>query len=121
MTKYKWDCKTVDVKVKVEDKKDVIFNVHWKLYAKDDTNQVSHIGVANLDIENLNNFTEFSEITHEQVIAWVESYLGEDKVNSMKENLKEKLDEIINPKVVRKTIEDKEESSSSGDVFTIQI
>ena len=104
---YTWDCKTVDTYPTKDDKADVSFNVHWRLTGVDDTedkNIGDSYGVVSLDTEDLSTFTAFADITEEDVIAWVQTALGDEQVESIRNNINAQIAEKITPTVVTKTI-----------------
>jgi len=104
---YTWDCKTVDTYPTKDSKSDVIFNVHWRLNAEDDTedkNTGSIYGVESINTDDLSTFTAFADLKESDIIGWVESGLGEDQVKSLKANLDAQIAEKITPTVVTKTI-----------------
>jgi len=104
---YTWDCKTVDTYPTKDSKSDVIFNVHWRLNAEDDTedkNTGTIYGVESINTDDLSTFTAFADLKESDIIGWVESGLGEDQVKSLKANLDAQIAEKITPTVVTKTI-----------------
>ena len=112
---YTWDVKTVDVK-EIDGKTDTVFNVHWRLQAEDDANTVkddfgndvpvstSVYGTQSLDTSDLSNFTAFADLTTSDVQGWVEAAMGEDEVQTKKDNLDAQIDKLVNPIVQTKTI-----------------
>ena len=109
---YKWDCKTVDVK-SVDDKADVVFNVHWRLNATSDKKDADDnfytagsYGSADINTDDLSSFKEFKDVKEADVIKWVEDKIGEEEVQSMKDNLDAQIDDAVNPKQVTKTLEE---------------
>ena len=104
---YTWDCKTVDTYPTKDSKSDVIFNVHWRLNAEDDTkdkNSGTIYGVESINTDDLSTFTAFADLKESDVIGWVESGLGEEKVKGLKSALDNQIAEKITPTVVTKTI-----------------
>jgi len=105
--KYTWDCKTVDTYPTKDKKSDVIFNVHWRLNAEDDTedkNSGTIYGVESINTDDLSTFTAFADLKESDIISWVESGLGEDRVKDLKTALDAQIAEKITPTVVTKTI-----------------
>ena len=112
---YTWDVKTVDVK-EIDGNADTVFNVHWRLNAKDDANTVQNMqgndvpatasvyGTQSLDTSDLSDFTAFADLTASDVQGWVEAAMGEEAVTSMKAGLDAQIDELLNPVVQTKTI-----------------
>jgi len=104
---YTWDCKTVDTYPTKDSKSDVIFNVHWRLNAEDDTkdkNSGTIYGVQSINTDDLSTFTAFADLKESDVVGWVESGLGEEKVKELKSALDNQIAEKITPTVVTKTI-----------------
>ena len=109
---YAWDVKTVDTYPTKDSKSDVVYNVHWRLTATDDTNNDAEgnsltatvYGSQSLDTSDLSNFTEFADLTVSDVQGWVEAALTADTVNDMKDSLDSTIEELVTPTSVQKTI-----------------
>jgi len=109
---YTWDVSTVDTYPTKSSKSDVIYNVHWKLKATDDSNQdedgvnISETVYSTqlLDTSDLSSFKAFADVTASDVQGWVETAIGSDEVTSMKASLDAKITEMITPTSVQKTI-----------------
>jgi hypothetical protein len=109
---YAWDVKTVDTYPTKDSKSDVVYNVHWRLTATDDTNNnadgesqtATVYGSQALDTSDLSSFTEFADLTASDVQGWVEAALTADTVNDMKDSLDSTIEELVTPTSVQKTI-----------------
>ena len=109
---YEWDVKTVDTYPTKDSKSDVVYNVHWRLTATDDTNNDAEgnsltatvYGSQGLDTSDLSSFTEFADLTVSDVQGWVEAALTADTVNDMKDSLDSTIEELVTPTSVQKTI-----------------
>jgi hypothetical protein len=109
---YAWDVKTVDTYPTKDSKSDVVYNVHWRLTATDDTNNDAEgnsltatvYGSQALDTSDLSSFTEFADLTVSDVQGWVEAALTADTVNDMKDSLDSTIEELVTPTSVQKTI-----------------
>ena len=104
---YTWDCKTVDTYPTKDGKSDVVFNVHYKLKGEDDTtekNAATTYGVASINTDDLSTFTEFADLKESDVISWVESVLGTEKITAYKAYIDSQIAEKITPTVVTKVI-----------------
>ena len=109
---YTWDVSTVDTYPTKDSKSDVIYNVHWRLNATDDTNKDSEgnfLGAVTyssqvLDTSDLSSFKAFADVTASDVQGWVETAIGSDEVTSMKTGLDAKIAEMITPTSVQKII-----------------
>jgi hypothetical protein len=101
---YEWDVNTVDVYPTDEGHTDVIYNVHWRLNATDtqvdaegNPYTASVYNTQSLDTSDLSNFTDFDSVTSSQVQGWVESAMGAEEVQSLKDNLDSNIAGQINP------------------------
>jgi len=109
---YTWDCKTCDTYPTKNSKSDVVYNVHWRLTATDDTNKDSDnnnwtatsYGSQNLDTSDLSSFTAFADLTASDVQGWVETALTADTVTAMKAALDAQIAEKVSPTSVTKTL-----------------
>ena len=109
---YAWDVKTVDTYPTKDSKSDVVYNVHWRLTATDDTNNDAEgnsltatvYGSQSLDTSDLSSFTEFADLTVSDVQGWVEAALTADTVNDMKDSLDSTIEKLVTPTSVQKTI-----------------
>ena len=109
---YTWDVSTVDTYPTKDSKSDVVYNVHWRLTATDDTNKDSDgnnwtattYGSQGVDTSDLSSFTAFADLTASNVQGWVEAALGADEVTAMKTALDANIAESITPTSVTKTI-----------------
>jgi hypothetical protein len=91
---YEWDVNTVDVYPTDGDYTDVIYNVHWRLNATDtqvdaegNPYTASVYGTQVLDTSDLSGFIDFDNVTSSQVQGWVESAMGAEEVQSLKDSL----------------------------------
>ena len=101
---YTWNCKTVDVKT-IDGNEDTVFNVHWRLKGEDESdNKTTIFGTQELDTSDLSSFTAFADLTNEQIIGWVESAMGEDKVTEYKSAISNQIAELVTPTQETKTI-----------------
>lgn len=109
---YAWDVKTVDTYPTKDSKSDVVYNVHWRLTATDDTNNdadgnsltATVYGSQGLDTSDLSSFTAFASLDAAAVQGWVEAALTADTINDMKDSLDSTIEELVTPTSVQKTI-----------------
>ena len=109
---YTWDVSTVDTYPTKNSKSDVVYNVHWRLTATDDTNKDSDgnnwtatsYGSQGVDTSDLSSFTAFADLTASNVQGWVEAALTADTVTAMKTALDAQIAEKITPTSVTKTL-----------------
>ena len=109
---YSWNVSTVDTYPTHNSQSDVVYNVHWRLTATDDTNKDSDgnnqtadvYGSQAVDTSDLSSFTAFADLTASNVQGWVETALGADTVTAMKASLDANIAAKITPTSVTKTI-----------------
>jgi len=108
---YTWDCKTVDVYPTHDNHSDVVYNVHWRLNAVSDQQDAdenyysaSVYGTQSINADDIENFIAFDDLTNAVVTGWVESVMGEDEVQSLKDGLDANISGQINPTSETKTV-----------------
>jgi len=109
---YVWDVSTVDTYPTKDSNANVVYNVHWRLKATDDTNKDSDgnnwtsetYGSQALDTDSISSFVAFGSLDAAKVQGWVEAAMGADTVTEMKALLKAEITEKITPTSVRKKI-----------------
>jgi hypothetical protein len=109
---YAWDVSTVDTFPTKDSNSDVVYNVHWRLSATDDTNKDSGgsywtadvYGSQVLDTDSISSFVAFDSLDAAKVQGWVEAALGADRVSELKSGLDAQIAEKITPTSVTKTI-----------------
>ena len=109
---YTWDVSTVDTYPTKDSKSDVVYNVHWRLTATDDTNKDSEgknwtatvYGTQSLDTSDLSSFTAFASLDAAKVQGWVETAMTADTVKELKAGLDATIAGKITPTSVQKTI-----------------
>ena len=109
---YTWDVETCDTYPTKDGKSDVVYNVHWRLIATDDTNKDSDgnnwtattYGSQNVDTSDLSSFIEWSSLKASDVQGWVETALTADTVTAMKTALDAEIAEKVTPTSVTKVL-----------------
>ena len=109
---YEWDVNTVDTYPTKDSNSDVVYNVHWRLTATDDTNKDSDgeywtagvYGTQSLDTDNISSFIAFADLDAAKVQSWVEAAMGADTVTAMKAGLDAQIAEKVTPTSVTKQI-----------------
>lgn len=109
---YEWDCTKCDTYPTKSGKSNVVYNVHWKLMATDNTNKDSNDnkwtakvgGTQAVSTDDLSSFKNWSSLTNADVQGWVEAAMGADAVKDLKAGLDARIAEMITPTSVTKTI-----------------
>jgi hypothetical protein len=102
-TTFTWNCSEVETYVSHTDdndntESDVIFKVHYRLKGVDsNSNQSGAAGVVELDVSDLSSFTDFASVTTSDVQTWVESALGSEKVQELKDAIDADIAAIVTP------------------------
>lgn len=80
---------------------DFVFTAHWQLHAQTGSYSAQAIGTQAFEGTPAGgDFIPFEELTLEMVQGWVESAMGEEKVNQLKQSLAQNIENQINPPVV---------------------
>ena len=108
---YNWNVNTVDVYPTDEGYANVIYTVHWRLNAVDtqvdaagDPYIASVYSTQVLDTSDLSGFIDFDSVTSAEVQGWVESAMGEEEVQTLKDGLDANIAGQITPTSVTKTL-----------------
>lgn len=109
---YAWDVSTVDTYPTKDSNADVVYSVHWRLKATDDTNKDSEgeywtaemYGTQMLNTDSISSFIAFADLDAAKVQSWVEAAIGADEVTAKKAALDAQIAEKITPTSVTKQI-----------------
>ena len=109
---YTWNVSTVDTYPTKSGKSDVVYKVHWRLTATDDTNKDSNdnnwtattYDAQILDTSDLSSFTAFEDLTASDVQGWVETALTTDTVTAIKAALDAEIAKKVTPTSVTKVL-----------------
>ena len=109
---YTWEISACETYPTKSGKSNVVHTVHWRLTAKDDSNndadgnpQTATIyDTQTLDTSDLSNFTNWSALKASDVQGWVEAALTSDVVTTIKASLDAEIAAKVTPKSVTKTL-----------------
>ena len=110
---YTWDCKTCDTYPSKGGKSNVVYNVHWRLTATDDTNKDSDgnnwtaevYGSQAVSTDDLSSFINWSSLKSSDVQGWVETAMGSDAVTAMKTSLDTQIKSVFEKAFIDSTKE----------------
>ena len=113
MTKYTWDCKTVEVKPLENSETDVVYNVNWKVTGTSDildpqdiAYSATVIGEQFLTYNPDNPFIPFSDLTNEIVTNWTKLTIGDEQISNIEDNVQSIIDNLITPQSITLEIQD---------------
>jgi hypothetical protein len=93
---YTWEITAMEVILNQDGLSNVVSNIDWRLIATvaDKPYTSLHWAKQYVSSPNADTFTNYEELTKEQVIIWLESILD---VSQLKENLEEQIKLQANP------------------------
>jgi hypothetical protein len=97
---YNWNFNPLECYPTESGQTDVVFNVHWQLYATTGSYGASSIGVQRVGPLGTGSFTPFEELTKEQVQGWIVNSMGTGSVDAMYTSLATQIENQINPPTV---------------------
>lgn len=93
---YTWEITAMEVILNQDGLSNVVSNIDWRLIATVDKKpyRAEHWAKQYVSAPEADAFTNYEELTKEQVVSWLESVLD---VPQLKENLAHQIDLQINP------------------------
>jgi hypothetical protein len=86
---YNWKINRLDAKIHEDGLDNVIFIVHWTLFAQDDSTEpirANSIGTLSVEYVQGEPFIPYDNLTKEDVVVWLESGLNVDDIKSRLDN-----------------------------------
>ena len=78
----------------------VVFNVAWRVNATDGTYNATSYSTQGVTYEAGSPYTPFADLTQDQVVGWVQSSMGAERVASIEAGLATNIANQVNPPVV---------------------
>jgi len=103
---YNWNFNPLDCYPTESNYTDVVFNVHWQLYASTGSYFASSIGTQAVGPLGSGSFTPFEELTKPQVQGWVidaMNAVNTGSVDNLYASLAQQIENQINPPTVTLT------------------
>lgn len=75
---------------------DFVVSIFWTFTGTDGTNTASKNGITYTAQIKGDEFTPFADLTKNQVLKWVQDYLGEEGINSLKVNVDGQINSMAN-------------------------
>jgi hypothetical protein len=103
MASVQWKVEKMFVKPIVGDQQNIVHQVHWQCVASE--NDVSRHTYGSVDLElSSGGFTEYGDLTEDQVIGWVKDTLGSELVARNEEQALQQLISSLNPRLVSQNL-----------------
>lgn len=96
---YQWNFSAFEVKNNHNNLNEVVVSIYYELNAIESSYRSSISGKANLLEPDAQNFIAFQDLTQKQVQEWVENAIGQNELQTIKNNLEAKIQELKNPLV----------------------
>lgn len=100
---YNWNFNPFEAYPQHADQTDVVFTIHWQLYASYQTYTSKAIGTIGVQYNEGQPFTPFADLTKETVQSWVEGTMNkqnEGSVDALKQGLANQIQNQITPSVI---------------------
>jgi len=98
---YNWNFNPLESYPTSSGETDVVFLVHWQLYANTGSYNASAIGTQPIGpLESGSTFIPFNELTKDIVFGWVTSSMASGSVDKMYASLEQQIENQINPPVL---------------------
>jgi len=100
---YDWNFNPFEAYPQYAEQTDVVFTIHWQLYASSGSYKAGSIGTIGVQYIEGQPFTPFNELTKETVQAWVEGAMNSQSagaVDALKQGLANQIQDQITPRTV---------------------
>jgi hypothetical protein len=78
----------------------VVQSVYWRVNGTDGTHNSTAYGVARISFDPGVPFTDYANLTADQVIGWAKDFLGSTQVSNIEAGLEDAIARQINPPVI---------------------
>lgn len=95
-----WKIEAIDCVTQSGEFTNVVYTIHWRVYAFEGESQTSVYGSCIVDFTTGENFIPYENLTEETVLGWAFSSLGEEGKTSAEQAAISTLENILAPKVV---------------------
>lgn len=99
-TTIEWIVSQMDCYLEKEGEQDVVFTVHWRCNGADGSYNGTSYGTQGVTYEAGSPFTPYADLTKAQVIGWVQSAMGADRVAEIEASVANQIENQKNPPVV---------------------
>ena len=98
---YTWVIEQLDCRPTLDGLTNVVENVHWRVNATDGKNHNATVyGTQGLTAPDTGTFIQYSDLTLDQVVAWVQDAMGLEALDNLYAGLDSNIENQITPAVV---------------------
>lgn len=97
---YLWNIEQIEVCPEKDGKQNIVAYVFWKLTAEDGQFTSSHYGSSFVPFDKDGEFTDYNNLTKDEIVGWVKEAIGDDEISNLKKMLSESIDSLKNPPTV---------------------
>lgn len=97
---YTWQFNPLECYPTASGETDVVFLVHWQMYANTGSYNSSAIGTQNVPLPSGSVFIPYEELTKDVVQGWVETAMGPERIAALTASLAQQIENQINPPVL---------------------
>ena len=95
-----WKIEKIDCISQLGDLSNVVYNIHWRVYASEGDNTTSVYGSNEIEISSNDTFIPFDQLTEETVLGWTFGALGDENKAIAELGATSALEQILAPKII---------------------
>lgn len=95
-----WKIDSIECLTQVGELTDVVYTLHWRLYATDGTMETSIYGSCVVELDPEANFIPYEELDEATAVSWVHGKMGAEEVTRAENSVTAALENLLSPKVV---------------------
>ena len=98
--RYEWKIEEMDSYPSHNGKNNVVYNIKWRCDAIEDDYCAKLYGITSVTFDDSSPFTEYDNLTNDQVVEWVKSSMKDEEIFKIESDLLEEINDKKNPKSV---------------------
>ena len=99
MNTYTWVITQLDCIPSIDGQINVVSNIHWHINATDGTNKTAVYGTQPLTFNANDAFIDYSDLTKNVVIKWVQEAMGANAIAKLQKAMDEQLEILAKPPI----------------------
>jgi hypothetical protein len=102
MITYEWKITNLEYYPSLDGLNQVVSKIHFILIGRYEQYGSAKVGIQKLDTDNLdpNKYVSYADLTPEVVISWLESAIGPDGIQDLKNQIETDINKAMSPKTV---------------------